>query len=115
MESAGTAAVLQYGALGLLALVLVGIMWYVRSVEARQTIRDQYDREERSKYIGTVVGLIKTLTVMTEMLSANEVRAQERQMQLVEKFEVLCESVEMLAGDRRGTSHEDTKTQRGRS
>ena len=96
MESAGTAAVLQYGALGLLALVLVGIMWYVRSVEARQTVRDQYDRDERSKYIDTVVGLIKTLTVMTEMLSANEVRAQERQMQLMAQFDMVCKSMGVL-------------------
>ena len=97
MESPGMIAVLQYGSLGLLALVMVGIMWYVRSVEARQNVRDQYDRDERSKYIDTVVGLIKTLSVMSERMEANEMRAQERQSQLMEKFETLCESVDHLS------------------
>jgi hypothetical protein len=103
------AAVLQYGALGLLAIVLVGIMWYVKSVEARQVARDQYEREERGRYLDTLMGLIKTLSVMSERIEGHEMRAQERQSQLMEKFEILCESVDLLT---RG-SHEDGKAQRG--
>ena len=38
------AAIVDYGPLGLLALVIAGFFWYVRSVEARATTREKAEQ-----------------------------------------------------------------------
>lgn len=66
MDPAVLPVALQYGALGLLALVLIGVAWYVRAVERRQAHNDRAQREERLKHIEIQTGVIKALTALTE-------------------------------------------------
>lgn len=87
-------AALQYGALGLVALVLVGVAWYVRSVEGRQGEREAFEREERKRFLDAQMGLIRTLTLLSERVESHEARAAERHGELLEQYERLCNRME---------------------
>jgi len=77
---------LQYGALGLVGLVLVGVSWYVKQVEARQAAHDEYERQERRQYLDAQMGLIKALTLLAERMESHEERACARHRELMEQF-----------------------------
>ncbi len=86
-------AFLQYGAFGLLALVLAGVGYvlsrYIAGVEKRQSDWDDHDRErrkaraetewkERMEYIGVIKEVSNALTAMTAELKAHEGRTDTR-------------------------------------
>ena len=87
---------LQYGALGLLGIVLAGIFWYVRSVERRQATRDQYSREERLKVIEIQVGTVRALTALTERIDGHEAQVASRYRNLHNAHEQIREQLHNL-------------------
>lgn len=58
MAAVNPEAYLQYGALGLLGIVFVGVMWYVRNVETRQAARDELESEERRQFVVELLFLV---------------------------------------------------------
>lgn len=75
---ADIAGALQYGALGLLALVLVGVAWYVRSVESRNQQRELFSQQEREKRLEVWIGLVKALTLLNEKLDVHAQQSDAR-------------------------------------
>ena len=87
---------LQYGALGLLGVVLAGVFWYVRSVEHRQAARDQYDREERLKTLEIQVGTVRALTALAEKLDGHEAQVASRCRSLATEHEQIRDDLRAL-------------------
>jgi hypothetical protein len=101
-------AFLQYGAFGLLALVLVGVGYglfhYIRSVEQRQVAWDEHDRErrkaradaewkERMEYIAVIKEVSNALSAMTAELQAHEERTSARFQELIKDHQRITSSL----------------------
>ena len=104
---------LQYGALGLLGIVLAGVGWYVRSVEQRQAVRDQYSREERVQMMEIQVGTVRALTALTERIDGHEGQVASRYRslhgaheQIREQLHDLERAIEQIrTGEKQPASH----------
>jgi uncharacterized protein HemX len=72
---------LQYGALGVLALVLVAILggffWYVRSIEARAARREEKQHERQEKYIEAIIKSTSTLAILISRMQSHDRQMQE--------------------------------------
>ena len=93
---------LQYGALGLLALVMVGVAWYIRNVESRQTKREDFEHREREKYIDTMVTISETLAIFNERMQAHEQRANEIFLTLTSEHQEIRAGLKGLAHESLG-------------
>lgn len=106
---------LQYGAFGLLALVLAGVGYglshYIGSVERRQAAWDEHDRErrkdrvkaewnERMEYIGVIKEVSNSLAAMTAEMQAHEGRANIRFQELITNHHQIRGGVSDLARKR---------------
>lgn len=103
---------LQYGAFGLLALVLAGVGYglyhYIQSVEARQAAWDEHDRErhterakaewaERMEYIAVIKEVSNALSAMTAELQAHEERTNTRFQEIIVDHQRIREGINGLA------------------
>lgn len=103
---------LQYGALGLLVLVLAGVGYgllrYISGVEARQAAWDEHDRErkiarseaewkERTEYIGVIREVSDALRAMTSELQAHEKRTDERFRELIADHQIITTGINGLS------------------
>lgn len=72
-------AFLQYGALGLLAVVIIagllGAGWFVRHTLQEQAKRDADTREERGRFLETLQGFNETMFALKMSIEAHEERA----------------------------------------
>lgn len=88
-------AALQYGALGVLALVLVavlgGLFWYVRSVEARAAKREEKEQERQEKYIDALVKSTATLAIMASRMQSHDTRMLEDHERLQEEHKAIMD------------------------
>ena len=78
------AAVLQYGALGLLAVVIAGFFWYVRSVEARASKREDAEQERQITYIDALVKSTATLAVIASRMQSHDARMQQEHQGIID-------------------------------
>lgn len=78
------AAVLQYGALGLLAVVIAGFFWYVRSVEARAAKREEAEQERQTTYIEAIIKSTATLAVIASRMQAHDSRMQQEHQAVID-------------------------------
>lgn len=105
-------AFLQYGAFGLLTLVLAavgsGLFHYIRSVEQRQAAWDEHDRErrkaradaewsERMEYIGVIKEVSNSLSAMTAELQAHEERTDARFRELINDHQRITAGIDGLS------------------
>ena len=83
MADAGqqVAAVLQYGALGLLAIILLGVLWFIRAMVLQQAQRDEAYAVERRKQTEVWVGVVEALALLSERFethAADTIRWHEK-------------------------------------
>lgn len=78
------AAVLEYGPLGLVAIVIVGFFWYVRSIEARATKREEAEQERQEKWLAALVSSTATLAVIAAKSEAHDARMQEEHREIIQ-------------------------------
>lgn len=83
------AAVLQYGALGLLAIAMIGFFWYVRNVEARAARREQVEQERQDKYIEALIKSTSTMAVLVSRLQTHDERMQQDHRILQEEHKAI--------------------------
>lgn len=108
-------AFLQYGAFGLLALVLAGVGYglyrYIAAVEKRQAAWDEHDRErrkaradaewkERMEYIAVIKEVSNSLAAMTAELQAHEERTSERFRELITDHQRITSGINGLSRER---------------
>ena len=93
-EPSQLAAVLQYGAMGLLALMLVGVAWYVRATMQQQTAREESACRERAEQLKAWIGLVQTIALLNEKLDAHTAETIRRH----DKIDVDLDSLKRLVG-----------------
>lgn len=73
---------LQYGALGLLGVVIAGFFWYMRSIEARAAKREEKEQSRQDKYLDALVKSTATLAILIGKYKEHEQRMTEEHKQL---------------------------------
>ncbi len=85
------AAVLDYGLLGLVTIIIVGFFWYVRSIEARAAKREEAEQERQKEWlkafgrsIEALVSSTATLAVIASKSEAHDARMQEEHKEIIQ-------------------------------